>query len=273
MKEKDSAVNRPTNRRSLDGSSLPRVRAVSRAVSILRAFSPEQPYLALSEIVRKTGLDAGTARRLLVTLRDEGLVHQDLSTGKYAGSVGLIKLSAAVPENLSLKGLVEDRLVRLAEETATTVYLSVVSGDAAMCIARYHGAHAIEVRWWAVGETMPLNCGAGPRVLFAHLDPAHQRRLLEGSLEALTENSTVDAGQLRAELSEIRETGYATARDDVALGLSAIAVPLSNDAGDTIAAVSLGGLTPQIIGKREPALVATLQEAAADMRKAVQGLR
>ena len=62
--------------RARDGSSLPRVRAVSRAAAILRSFTPVRPHLALGEVVKITGLDAGTTRRLLVTLKDERLVRQ-----------------------------------------------------------------------------------------------------------------------------------------------------------------------------------------------------
>ena len=107
--------------RGQQGATLPRVRSISRAVAILRAFSQAHPHRALNEIVRETGLDAGTTRRILVTLRDEGLVFQDPSTGLYSASAGLLELARAVPESLTLINLVDDRLhhfgrsIRLAD--------------------------------------------------------------------------------------------------------------------------------------------------------------
>lgn len=256
-----------------DGSTLPRVRAVSRAVSILRAFTADRPHLGLSEIVRATGLDAGTTRRLLVTLRDDGLVQQDTASGAYALSLGILELSSAVPETVSLKGIAERRLIQLAAETGTTVYLSALRGNAVMCVARYHGEAAVKLRWWGVGETLAINCGAGPRVILAHLPTDQQATLLSGPLDRLSDRSITDADTLRAKLADIRARGWEVTEDEVELGLSAIAVPLINATGEVIAAISIGGLTPRIVGPRQDDLVAALQAAARDLRADVRSLR
>ena len=128
--------------RGQHGATLPRVRSISRAVAILRAFSSAHPHRALNEIVRETGLDAGTTRRILVTLRDEGLVFQDPSNGLYSASSGLLELARAVPESVTLVSLVDDRLHQLARDTQTTIYLSTIEGDAAVCQACHNGGQA-----------------------------------------------------------------------------------------------------------------------------------
>ena len=250
-----------------DGSSLPRVRAVTRAVSILRAFTPARPNLALGEIVRITGLDAGTTRRLLVTLRDEGLVRQDAASGLYSASIGLLELSRAVPETLSLTALVEDRIKQLAEETQTTVYLSTVSGDAVICNARYNGGRAIEVRWWAVGEQRPFNRGTGPRVLLAYQPEPRREALMRGAL-ALDETQMAE---LRAELEEIRSTGVIVKHDEIASGLSAMAVPLLDRSGAVLAAISTGGLTPRYTGADRAEMQQLMTDAARDMVDSLHG--
>lgn len=250
-----------------DGSSLPRVRAVSRAVSILRSFTPGRPHLALGEIVKLTGLDAGTTRRLLVTLRDEGLVRQDAATGLYSASIGLLELSRAVPQSLSLTGLVEERIKQLAEETQTTVYLSTVTGDMAICTARHNGGRAIEVRWWEVGEQRHFNMGTGPRVLLAFQSAERQEQLI-------TQTLGLDAGQatiLRRELEEIRHSGAIVKHDEIASGLSAMAVPLLDHSGEILAAISTGGLTPRYTGAGRAEMVHLMTKAAEDMRESLRG--
>lgn len=256
----------PAKPRGQKGATLPRVRAISRAVAILRSFSRANPYLALNEIARATGLDAGTTRRILVTLRDEGLVNQDPVTGRYSAWTGLVELSRAVPEQLTLTSLVEPHLLRLAEDTQTTVYLSIAQGDLALCTARHNGGQAIEVRWWGVGETRAFNRGTGPRVLLAHLEPTHQSKVLE--VLGLT-----DDAQLAADLQAIQTKGFIVKHDEIALGLSAMAVPLMDDDGRVLAAISTGGLTPRYVGAEQAAMLAAMQRAAEDMRKAVRGLR
>ncbi len=250
-----------------DGSSLPRVRAVTRAISILRSFTPGRPNLALGEIVKMTGLDAGTTRRLLVTLRDEGLVRQDTASGLYSASIGLLELSRAVPESLSLSGLVEDRIKQLAEDTQTTVYLSTVSGDKALCNARHNGGRAIEVRWWAVGEQRAFNRGTGPRVLLSYLPEDRREEILIDVLSL----ARADADELRRELDEIRKSGVIVKHDEIASGLSAMAVPLLDHNGNIIAAISTGGLSPRYKGSERSEMQRLMVKAASDMAEKLRG--
>ena len=248
-----------------DGSSLPRVRAVSRAIAILRAFTPEAPYLPLAGVAARAGLDAGTTRRILVTLRDDGLVRQDERSGHYCLTLGVLQLAGAVPQADSLKDLTENVLIALADETRATVFLSAAIDEEAICLARYHGESAIQVRWWAVGGSLPLNCGAAPKILFAYMPEEMRERLLDQEMTQLTPHSVADPKALRGELDTIRERGWALAQDDVAEGLSALAAPVRNDAGEVIAAVSIGGLTPQILGGSEPKLLPRLLACADDL--------
>ena len=250
-----------------DGSSLPRVRAVNRAVAILRTFTPGRPNLALGEIVKLTGLDAGTTRRLLVTLRDEGLVRQDTASGLYSASIGLLELSRAVPESLSLTALVEDRVKQLAEETQTTVYLSTVSGDQALCTARHNGGRAIEVRWWAVGEQRAFNMGTGPRVLLAYQDAARREEIINDVLAL----DARQAKELRDELEEIRASGTIVKHDEIASGLSAMAVPLLDHNDSILAAISTGGLSPRYTGADRAEMQHLMTLAAQDMADSLRG--
>lgn len=252
--------------RGQKGATLPRVRAISRAVAILRAFSPKNPYLALSEIVRATGLDAGTTRRILVTLRDEGMVNQDPVSGRYCAWTGLVDISRAVPQSLTLTSLVEPMLIDLAQATQTTVYLSIIEGGKALCTARHNGGQAIEVRWWGVGETRAFNRGTGPRVLLAYMEDSARDRALE-------ELGAGEARLLLAEIQSIRTNGFIVMHDEIALGLSAMAVPLLDESGQILGAISTGGLTPRYVGAEQAKLLTAMLAAAEEMKMAVRGLR
>ena len=221
--------------------------------------------MSLGEISKVTRLDSGTIRRILITLMDEGWVKQNSGGGDYSLSLSVLELGQAVPDRVSLRDLLESRLIKLASEMEATVYLSVLSKGKALCLARFHGMSGIEVRWWSVGETMPLNCGAGPRILLANMPDASRKRFLTGKLTALTEKSQTDNEALSAELGIIRKDGWALTKDDVAVGLSALAVPLKNRTGEVIAAISAGGLTPQITGKKQPVMLSTMNKAVQEM--------
>lgn len=266
-------MKNPTARHVRDGSTLPRVRSVSRAINILRTFTPERRHLPLAAIAKATELDAGTTRRILVTLRDEGLVRQDQTDGTYCLSLDLLQLASAVPEGNSLRELTESRLVRLARDTGATVFLSILRKGEAVCLARYHGESAVQVRWWSVGGKLPLNCGAAPKILLAFMPQEDRERFLTGTMTQLTASSTTDSETLRSEIAQIQQTTWALTQDDVAVGLSALAVPLRNGDGEVLAAISVGGLTAQIVGDGSPRCLADLQQCGQDLTPIVRSLK
>lgn len=251
--------------RGQNGETLARVRAVSRAVAILRCFTPGQMYMSLGEIASATDLDAGTTRRLLVTLRDEGLIGQAVD-GRYHLTMQVWRLVSAVPDGRTLRDHAMDHIRELANTTGHTVLLSILRGNQAICLAREHGNSPVQVRWWPIGEAMPLNCGAAPRLLLAHMPEDECNAVLEGPLVALSRKSITNPFVLREMLDDVRHNGWSLATDDVLEGLSALAAPIRNPSGAVVAAVSLGGLTSSIVtanGSPNPDLLATLKQACA----------
>ena len=216
------------------------VRAVSRALAVLRAFTPARPRLSLAEAAQAAGLDKGTTRRLLLTLIDEGLVRQDPASQRYALTLRMIALAGAV-ETGGLREEARPVMARLAAATGATVFLSVPDRPGALCLERVHGHDPVRVQWWGVGSHMPWNCGAGPHVLLASMDAQEVAEALDHP-RALTPHSATDVAHLREHFATIRARGFEVTVDDVVVGLAAVAVPVRDAADRTVAALSLGGL-------------------------------
>jgi IclR family acetate operon transcriptional repressor len=248
-----------------DGRSLPRVRSVARAIAILRSFSSDKPFLTLGEIAERTGLDAGTTRRLLITLRDEGLVWQKYQKGLYCLSYRVLELTQSIPGRITLNDLLGANLLQLAKDSGMTVYLSIASGNEAICLARFLSEQAIDIRWWSEGYGLPLHCGAGPKILLAHFTAQRRHNLYQDGLKELTPKSIVDPDLIEKEIISIIKTGYAVGVDDVALGLSALGMPIYNENGELLAAVSIAGLTPYFTGDEQVRLHHILQQAVSEM--------
>ena len=212
------------------------------------------------------------AQSIAVKRGDIACVVIDDNTGTYCLSLDMLQIAGAVPEGNSLRELTESRLMRLARDTGATVFLSILRNNSAICLARYHGESAVQVRWWSVGGKLPLNCGAGPKVLLAHMPDGQRKSFLDSNLTQLTAKSVIDATFLQRELDEIRDTGWAITHDDVAVGLSALAIPLSNADGDVLAAVSVGGLTAQIAGEGSPRCLNDLLRCGEDLATLVRSI-
>jgi DNA-binding IclR family transcriptional regulator len=88
--------------------------------------------------------------------------------------------------------------------------------------------------------TLPHATASGKAYL-AHLPKKDLKEILASDLPALTEYTITDENQLIAELSIVREKGYATNYEEQELGLVAVAAPILDTQDRVIATISIGG--------------------------------
>lgn len=249
------------------------VRSLERAIRLLDCFAEDEPFLALKDVASRADLDKATARRLLMTLRRNGLIEQDPHTQHYSLGLGLLRLARAVHRPQSLEELAAPVLKALARETRTTCFLSVQQNRRALCIGRYFSNSPIKVMWWSVGTERKMNCGSAPRMLLAHAPADVQRAVLAGDMERYTEQSPLDPEALAVRLAEIRKRGWEVAVDDVHPGLAAAAVPVTGPVngseGEVVAAVSMAGLTQSIVEEGAPRHLNALRQAAARIEESL----
>lgn len=241
------------------------VRSITRALAILNSFAG-RGFLTLGEIAQATKLDKATTRRILLTLIGGRFVVQDPATQRYGLGGAIRTLSASVVEHFDLRATAAPVLADIAAELHTTMFISVYRDGSAVCLDRIHDIHGMEVRWWAVGGTLPLNCGGAPKLLLAYQKREEIDRVLARPLTQLTPKSITDPRVLRRQLDRIRERGWEVAIDDVTVGLSAMAVPVLDSDGSIICALSMGGLTPQMVQRGQPLHLKRLQAAAEAVR-------
>lgn len=235
------------------------VRAVARAAAILRAFTPERPALTLTEIAAIAGLDIGTTRRLLLTLVDCGLVAQTPAALRYVLGHGIAELARAVPEGPDWRQRTLPLLQQLAHATRATIFLAIESQDKALCLERLYGNQAVvQLRWWSVGEGVALTAGAGPRVLLAGLPDARVEAVLRRKIVPLTAKSITAPAAIRRDIRRIRAQGWALSVEETVEGITAIAAPVRDAAGATVAVVSVAGLTGQVLHDGAPRYLDTL---------------
>lgn len=247
------------------------IRAVTRALSVLTSFSGARQQ-TLTDVANATGLDKGTVRRLLLTLMEGGFVAQDSITHKYRLGHMVRNLSSnACGFSLDLRTIAGPHLMQIASDLSITTFLSVFRDGAAICLDRFHDVSGVEVHWWQVGGSLPLNVGAAPKLLLAYQPPDVTAERLEATMRRMSEASITDIAALTDHLALIRSRGWESAVDDVVVGLTALAVPILNDKGVPVCAVSLAGLTPQMIADGKPVHLDRLLDVAATIRRELFG--
>lgn len=244
------------------------VRAVVRAIDILKTFGL-RPLQSLSDVSSGTGLDKGTTRRILVTLMNCGFVVQDPVTQRYGLGRAIRALASSVIDDFDLRSVAVPVLAGIAAELHLTTFLSVYRDHSALCLERLHDMKGMEVHWWPVGGTLPINSGGAPKLLLAYQSTEEIEAALAKPLESTTASAITDPDELRTRLAAIRDRGWEFAVDDVTLGLAALAVPVLDADGQIVCGLSMAGLTPQMVGKNEPVYLARMLEAAETVRQSL----
>lgn len=250
MQDKPREQRAPSRHHESDATQAGRVRAVTRALAVLKAFDGSS-RLQLRDVAERAALDRGTARRLLVTLMGEGAIVQDGDSGLYSLGPMIRRLASSLVD-ADLRQVMAPELRLLAAELGLTVFLSEYRDHCAICLDRFHDHRGMEVHLWSVGGSLQLNCGGAPKLLLAWQPEEEIEFVLSRPLTALTPKSCVDRKRLKAHLKLIRKRGWELAVDDVVVGLAALAVPLLDSQGQLRGCISIAGLNGQLAARGVP---------------------
>lgn len=248
-------------------SGLSKVRAVERAMAILRAIGEAGRQVTLAELTRKTGFDKSTTRRLLQTLATGDFVEFDEVTKSYALGQGILLLVPGVRRGGDLRDVAAPVLARLSEQTGATSFVWTYFRGFGLCLDRVKGPDVhIDTRWSAIGTLSSLNSGGGPRALMAYLSPADRAHVLNSPLPRHTPHTVIDPGALEAAATAIRRRGWEFAADDYTVGLAGLGAPIFDRAGTLVGSVSITNLTPQFgDGDGQPRHLSRVLQAAAEI--------
>jgi DNA-binding IclR family transcriptional regulator len=237
------------------------VQSVDRALTILEVLA-RNGEAGVTEVAAELGVHKSTAFRLVATLEAHRLVEQTEDRGKYRLGVGVLRLAGATAARLDVVQEARPICRQLAAATGETVNITVLSESSALYLDQVAGSSALQPHNW-VGQHIPLHATSNGKVLLSGLDPAALDRLLP-TLPSYTPQTITRRGELRAELEQVREQGYAVAVDELEIGLTALAAPIRNAGGDVVASLSVSGPTFRIEA-RTAEIVDRLKEAALEV--------
>jgi DNA-binding IclR family transcriptional regulator len=217
------------------------VQSVERAIAILKSFSIERPDRGVGELSRELRLHKSTVSRLMQTLERGGLLVRVPETKRYRLGLDLIGLASQVVSCVDVREMARPLLRQLAEDCQESVNLVVLEGGQVVNLEQFVPPARQVKNIGQVGRRMCAHCTAAGKVMLAHLSPARLDRVLAGELMRFTVNTITDPDQLRQELAQIREQGYAVAREELEDGLNAVAAPIYDHTGQAVAAATIAG--------------------------------
>lgn len=237
------------------------IAGIAKGLAVLESFDTERQRLNATLAAQRAGLTRAAARRHLLTLAHLGYLETDGSHFWLAPKV--LRFSGSYLASARLPRIVQPTLNRLAAQTGESFSAVVLDGDQGVIIAR-SGSSRLLAYGLHLGARLPAHATSTGRVLLAAKSRAEFNAWMKGrELPRLTVHTTVDARKFRALIEEVRRQDVALASEEHELGVHALAVPLRNAAGRTVAALNAVAADPSVMLKN---LLPHLQEAVRELR-------
>jgi DNA-binding IclR family transcriptional regulator len=209
---------------------------LDRALRILPLLA-EGPA-GLEQVATRLDVHKSTALRLLRTLHEHGLVYRQHDQ-RYRLGAALFALAQQAVEALDIREIAHPHLAALNERTGHTVHLAVYEQGEVVYIDKVDSRYPVRM-YSRVGRPVAITVAAVAKLLLADL-PEPERRAVAERLDypRYTARSTPDAAAFLAELSRVREQGWAADLGGHEESINCVGAPLRGPDGRVRAAMSV----------------------------------
>lgn len=241
------------------------IEGMARGLAVLESFSTERQRLNATQAAERAGLTRAAARRHLLTLAHLGYLDTDGSHFWLAPRV--LRLAGSYLASARLPRLLQPTLNRLAMQTGDAYSATVLDGPEVVIVARA-GPTRMRADGLHLGARLPAHATSTGRVLLAALStPALSAWLRTYGLPRLTVHTEATPAALRKVLAQVRAQDYCEASQTHELGVHALAVPVRDARGHTLAALNgVVGDTRAAEGGLRRELLPLLQDAVRELR-------
>jgi IclR family pca regulon transcriptional regulator len=257
------------------------IEGMAKGMAVLESFDTQRQRLNATLAAERAGITRAAARRHLLTLTHLGYLETDGSYFWLAPKV--LRFSGSYLATARLPRAIQPALNRLAAQTQESFSVAVLDGDEIVIIGRSgfewkspadgksaparvlaYGLH--------LGARLPAHATSTGRILLAAKTKSEfnawlKARTETGNLARLTLHTTTDPRKLRAVVDQVRIDDYCLASEEHELGVHALAVPLRDMQGHTVASLNVVSspqrLRPEAM-QRE--LLPLLLDAARELR-------
>ncbi|QJU55655.1 IclR family transcriptional regulator [Herbiconiux sp. KACC 21604] len=237
--------------------------ATERLVRILETFTPTRTVQTASEIGRRAGLPSSSAHRIVSELVENGVLDRDDDRRIRVG-MHLWELATRSSHALRLRQAAMPFMERVQSRVREHTQLAILEQDEALFLERLSSPQSGSNITRVAGR-LPLHASSSGLVLLAFGPAELQERLLSSRLSPLTRATLSDPEAVRRKLAEVRSLGHAIAPGYIEEVSTGIAVPVRDETGQVVAALSV--VLPR---EAEPDFaVVELHRAARDIGRAL----
>jgi len=239
--------------------------SIQRSIDVLRAIagSADERGARIIDLCDAMALERPTMHRILACLEHNGMVARGSDPRRYVLGPTVMHLGLAATRHFDIRDVCAPSLMRLAEQTGDTVFLTVRSGLEGITAARYEGHFPVKALALGVGASRPLAVGAGGMAILSTLPDDDIERVLQGSADRWPRFMDLSKGALLKLLAGAKRDGHVINRGHVMPEVTAIGMPIRNRSGVAIGAISVAAIISRMSEPR-------IAECAGLMRAEIQ---
>lgn len=246
--------------RSETGSS----KSLQKALRILIYMGDHGPALGVTQLASGLSLNKTTVHRLLNAMEKFDLIERNPESDRYRLGLKLHELGTRAVESRTLRTEAHRFLLELSRASHETVSLAVPGPGGVLCLDRVDSRDSIITVRTPVGARFPAHCTAAAKAILAFLPEEEVDAILSiMGLTSYTAHTMTTVAEVKKNLREVAQRGYALDSQETERGLSGVAAPVWSRNGRVIAAVGMAGPTPRFRGKELLRKIALTKETTA----------
>jgi IclR family pca regulon transcriptional regulator len=250
------------------------IEGMAKGMAVLESFDTERQRLNATLAAERASMTRAAARRHLLTLAHLGYLETD---GRYFWlSSKVLRFSGNYLASARLPRAIQPTLNRLAVQAQASFSAVVLDADEVVIVARSgndRDASAIDpgrviAYGLHMGARLPAHATSTGRVLLAAKTKTEFTQWMKGRhLPRMTPLTTTEPKAFRALIEQVRKADFCLSSEEHELGVHALAVPLRNPQGVTVAALNVVAAQNRLsIQAMQRDLLPLLFEAARELR-------
>jgi DNA-binding IclR family transcriptional regulator len=239
------------------------IKAVMRCLKILDMAAASDHPLSINEVCGAQKLNINMAFRMLSSLVASGFMVKDETTGLYAVSLKALQLSRNALLSLEIRKLTMPYLELLWNQYPRANINMAVYHEGDILVVDRIDSQDIPRTYFTPGKTVPFHCTGLGKILTCELsEPDLDALIAQKGLKSFTGKTITRAGILKKELARVRADELARDREEYLLKDNCNAVPIRNNDGKIIAAISISAFESYMPAEEIEAAVPALRNTA-----------
>ncbi|NVO58132.1 IclR family transcriptional regulator [Rhodobacteraceae bacterium B1Z28] len=215
---------------------------LDRLINILETIAVAGRPVTVAELQRATSLPKPTCYRLIQSLVEQKLIDVPSDDGKYIIGERMIRIALLGKSDIDARRCATPLMRAAATNFNETVFLARFR-DSKVEIIHVETPDDPSRAFIHPGlGVRPMHACSCSKAIAAFAETAFQETILAGSLREYTEYTKTSAEGLRREFADIVKRGFADCDQEIDIGISSVAAPVS--IGNIGATFSIGAVGP-----------------------------